>query len=178
MADVETWLHCFLAFVAAKVESLKTRELMVYGQIILMLARKHGGKGWKAYETHFGQLVGAGHPLPWMELNPSMMVVDMLQSGGQVCAFCQSHDHWKEECALAPPSSGSDRHPQPYRLTEEVCRHFNRPAGCTTATCRFHHKCWSCGAPDHGASSCRSVKPESSKPRPPPGPLPPARTSL
>ena len=31
VADVETWLHYFLAFVAAKVESPKTRELMAYG---------------------------------------------------------------------------------------------------------------------------------------------------
>ena len=45
VADAKTWLHCFLAFVAAKVESPETRELMAYGQIILMLARKHGGKG-------------------------------------------------------------------------------------------------------------------------------------
>ena len=95
------------------------------------------------------------------------MAADVLQSGRQVCAFCQSHDHQKEECALAPPSSGSDRHPRPYRLTEEVCRCFSRPAGCTTTRCRFHHKCWACGAPDHGASTCRSVKPDSSKLCPP-----------
>ena len=172
VTDIETWLHCFLAFVAAKVESPETRELMAYSQIILMLARKHGGKGWKTYNTHFRQLVGAGHPLPWTELNPSMMAADVLQSGGQVYAFCQSHDHRKEECALAPPSSGNDRRPRPYRLMEEVCRRFNRPAGCTTSRCRFDHKCWSCGASDHGASSCRSLKPEVSKPRPPPGPAP------
>ena len=120
---------------------------------------------------------GRSHPLPWMELNPSMMTADLLQSGGQISAFCQSHDHQKEECALAPPSSGNDRRPRPYRLTEEVCRRFNRPAGCTTSRCRFDHKCWSCGASNHGASSCRSLKPEVSKPRPPPGPAP-ARTSL
>ena len=65
VGDVETWLHCFLAFVAAKVESPETRELMPYDQIILMLARKHGGKGRKAYDTHFCQLVDAGHSLPW-----------------------------------------------------------------------------------------------------------------
>ena len=167
VTDVETWLHCFLAFVAAKEEFPETRELMTYGQIILMLARKHGGKRWKAYDTHFHQLVGAGHPLPWTELNPSMMAAEVLQSGGQVCAFCQSHDHRKEECALAPSSSGNDRRPRPYRLTEEVCRWFNRPAGGTTSRCRFDHKCWSCGA-----SGCRSLKPEVGKPCPPPGPTP------
>ena len=30
----------------------------------------------------FHELVGAGHALPLMELNPSMMVADVLQSGG------------------------------------------------------------------------------------------------
>ena len=30
MADVETWLHCSLAIVAAKVESPETRELMSF----------------------------------------------------------------------------------------------------------------------------------------------------
>ena len=45
VTDVETWLHCFLAFVAAKVESPEMRELMAYGQIIPMLAHKHGGRG-------------------------------------------------------------------------------------------------------------------------------------
>ena len=170
VGDIETWLHCFLAFVAAKVESPETRELMAYGQIILMLARKHGGMGWKTYDTHFRQLMGAGHTLPWTELNPTMMAADVLQSGGQVCALCQSHDHRKEECALAPPSAGNDRRPRPYRVTKEVCRHFNRPAGCSSSKCQFDHKCWSCGAPDHGAPNCRIVKPEGSKPRPSPGP--------
>ena len=55
---------------------------MPFGQTILMLAQKHGGKGWKAYDTHFCQLVDAGHSLPWTELNPSMMAADVLQSSG------------------------------------------------------------------------------------------------
>ena len=87
VGDVETWLHCFLAFVAAKVESPETRELMAYGQIILMLARKHGGMGWKTYDMHFRQLIGVGHTLPWMELNPSMMAAEVLQSGGRSVPF-------------------------------------------------------------------------------------------
>ena len=57
------------------------RELMAYWQIILMLAWKHGGKGWKAYNTHFNQLASAGHYLFWTELNPSMKAADVLQSG-------------------------------------------------------------------------------------------------
>ena len=160
--DVETWLHCFLAFVAAKVNCKETRDLMAYGQIVLMLARKHGGMGWKSYDTHFRQLVGAGHHLPWTELNPSMMAANVLQAMGQVCSLCQAHDHRREECALAPPS---ERRPRPYRIHDEVCRRFNRVTGCSTSRCRFEHKCLNCGSPDHGASNCRS-RPEAGKARP------------
>ena len=62
---------------AAKVNCQETRDLMAYGQIILMLARKHGGLCWKAYNAHFRQLVGAGHNLHWTEYNPSMMAANV-----------------------------------------------------------------------------------------------------
>ena len=62
--DIETWLHCFLAFAAAMVSCKETRELMAYSQIVLMLARKHAGMGWRSYDTHFCQLVGMEHNLP------------------------------------------------------------------------------------------------------------------
>ena len=155
ISDVETWLYCFLAFVAAKVSCEETRQLMAYGQIILMLARKHVGRGWKAYDAHFRQLVGAGHLLPWTELNPSMMAADVLQVGGQTCSLCQAHDHRREECALATAVSSTERRPRPYKNIDEICRHFNWPAGCLASRCRLTHKCWSCGCVDHGAATCR-----------------------
>ena len=155
VSNIETWIHCFLAFVAAKVDCKETRDLMAYGQIILMLARKHGGHGWKAYDAHFRQLVGAGHNLHWTELNPSMMAANVLQVGGQSCSICQAHDHRSDECALAVPQSPSERRPRPYRTMEEVCRRFNRPTGCSSSCCRFEHKCLSCGGVDHGAANCR-----------------------
>ena len=72
--DVTTWVHCFLSFVAAKVDSEETRQLMAYGQIVLMLATKYGGLGWRLYDAHFRQLVSAGQHLPWAKINPSMML--------------------------------------------------------------------------------------------------------
>ena len=155
ISDVETWLYCFLAFVAAKVNCEDTRQLMAYGQIILMLAHKHRGRGWKAYNAHFHQLVGAGHLLPWTELNPSMMAADVLQVGGQTCSLCQAHDHRREECALATAVSSTKRRPRPYKNIDKICRRFNRPAGCSASKCRFTHKCWSYGSVDHGAATCR-----------------------
>ena len=91
---------------------------------------------------------------------------------GQVCALCQSHDHRKEEYALAPPSAGNDQCPHSYRVMEEVCHCFNRLAGCSSSKYWFDHKYWSCGAPNHGAPNCRIMKPEGSKPHRSPGPAP------
>ena len=54
------WVACFLAFVAAKVDNKETRELIAYGQIILLLARKHGGLGWTIYDNQLRQMVAAG----------------------------------------------------------------------------------------------------------------------
>ena len=43
--DVTTWVHFFLSFVAAKVDSEETRQLMAYGQIVIMLVTKYGRLG-------------------------------------------------------------------------------------------------------------------------------------
>ena len=110
-----------------------------------MLARKHGGQGWKAYDAHFHQLVGAGHNLHWTELNPSMMAANVLQVGGQSYSICQAHDHCSDECALAVPQSPLERWPRPYRTMEEVCRHFNTPTNCSSSHYHLEHKCLSCG---------------------------------
>uniref|UniRef100_A0A1X7TLA2 Uncharacterized protein n=1 Tax=Amphimedon queenslandica TaxID=400682 RepID=A0A1X7TLA2_AMPQE len=100
VGDVETWIHCFLIFVAAKVDDPLTRELMAYGQFILMLSRKHRVKGRRYTTPISGTLLGVGYPLRWTKLNASMIAADVFQTGGMVCPLCQSHDHRKEDCAL------------------------------------------------------------------------------
>ena len=39
------WANCFMAFIAAKVDSGETRELMAYIKIVISLAQTHGGLG-------------------------------------------------------------------------------------------------------------------------------------
>ena len=46
--DPLSWVSCFLAFVAAKVDSKETQELAAYEQIIIHLARKHSHLSWYA----------------------------------------------------------------------------------------------------------------------------------
>ena len=80
--DPLTWVACFLSFVAAKVNHAETRELMAYGQIVLQLARRHGGLGWIAYDSQFRQQAAAGSVASWSELNPSLMAATVLNAGG------------------------------------------------------------------------------------------------
>ncbi len=63
ISDPLPWVSCFLGFVAAKVDHKETRELVAYTQIVIDLARKHGGHGWLAYDARFHQQISAGSPL-------------------------------------------------------------------------------------------------------------------
>ncbi len=116
-----SWAFCFLFFLAAKTESQEAWELAAYGQLVIQLARKHGGKGWLAYDTLFRQQWAAGSALPWTEINTSLMAATVLgtgdeATGGKVGALCSGSDHIQTECALnvlasehlfSPPGSSS-----------------------------------------------------------------------
>ena len=102
--DPLSWVSCFLAFMATKTEAKEVRELAAYGQMVLHLAGKHGGKGWMAYDKLFRQQQAAGAAMPWAELNPSLMAATVLGNDGeqgQVCSLCMASDHSTVECALA-----------------------------------------------------------------------------
>ncbi len=102
--DPLSWVSCFLGFLATKVDCSETRELAAYGQIIVHLARKHGGKGWLSYDRLFRQQKSAGSEMLWAELNPSLMAATVLGNGGEqgrVCSLCMASDHSASECALA-----------------------------------------------------------------------------
>lgn len=76
MRDIQdplTWVSCFFAYMAAKVDNHDCRALAAYGMLVNHLARKHGGRGWLAYDTLFRQQQAAGAALKWEELNPSLM---------------------------------------------------------------------------------------------------------
>ena len=79
---------------------------MAYGQIIKMLATKYSGLRWRLYDAHIHQLVSAGQHLPWVEINPSMMLADVVRSGGTSCPLCQGMKYdmtlWPLHGALSP----------------------------------------------------------------------------
>ena len=182
--DPLTWLTCFLAFVAAKVEHKETRDLLAYGLIVVHLARKHGGQGWLAYDALFRQQLAAGAVAHWTDINTSLMASTVLQAAGdtpgRACSRCWSSDHDKSQCALASldgsSSTGHSSTPvgrplarsRSYRA-QEICRRFNKGT-CFRSTCGFEHRCSACFKLGHGAWDCD--KPASSRaaaePRPPP----------
>ena len=167
--DPMTWASAFMAFVAARSDNPETRDLLAYGQLVLLLARKHGGLGWVAYDHQFRQQAAAGSTAPWSELNLSLMAATVFATGGETptraCPLCFAADHSARECALAslevnkapprPPASNRTAvRPRPYRTREEVCRRFNRGA-CSSTSCKFEHTCSTCQQPGHGSHECR-----------------------
>ena len=166
--DPLTWAACFMGFVAARADLPGTRDLLAYGQLILQLARQHGGGGWIAYDNQFRQQAAAGATSPWSELNLSLMAATVFAAGGEaparVCQLCFAADHTARDCALAslevgrttqgPPSGArASPHPRPYRAQDEICRRFNRGT-CSASSCRFEHICASCQKPGRGSADC------------------------
>ena len=58
------------------------RDLLAYGQVILLLAKKHGDLGWVAYDNQFQQQATVDAPVQWLELNLSLMAATIFAVGG------------------------------------------------------------------------------------------------
>ena len=136
VSDPLTWVSCFLAFMAAKIDHEETRRLAAYGMIIMQLVRKHGGNGWRLYDKQFRLQQAAGAGLSWVEINPSLLAATVLgQPSDRVCRpcpLCLAPDHTREDCScvagvpetLTIPSGTAptfllarpSRRPAPYRI--------------------------------------------------------------
>ena len=108
-----TWIFCFLSFIAAKTDVEETRDLIAYAQIILQLARRHGGAGWLMYDQQFRQQAAGGALTPWREINNSLLSATVLTAQADAgaatrrlfCTQCQGDDHMSAECALGGSTS-------------------------------------------------------------------------
>ena len=58
--DLPSWVSCFLAFLAVRVDNKETRELEEYCSIVIHLAWKRSRRGWISYDRLFRQQKGAG----------------------------------------------------------------------------------------------------------------------
>ena len=169
-----------MAFVAAKVESPETKELMTYEKIIMSLVQRNGGLGWATYDTLFRQQVAAGAEAAWSQLNLSLMAATVLGATGEQspptmlplpCIRSQIQGMSfvpldPNQASLAARSSALFHL---YRQQEEVCHCFNRGTY-MASPCKFEHICSSCQKLGHGSHECRGVpaRPAGSESNPPP----------
>ena len=180
ISDPLLWIYCFLSFIAVKLDNEEARGLIAYAQIILDLARKHGGSGWIVYDNHFRSQLFAGGSFKWNEVNPSLLASSVLANprvgeGVRICTRCMTADHSAAECALAslevprsqpspspnpPPRANLTRravnpYPSMGRASfDEPCRRFNR-GSCSSKTCRYEHTCSACFKGAHPAIECK-----------------------
>lgn len=167
ITDPLSWVFCFLSLLAVKSDHELTKQLAAYAQIVIQLAWKHGGMGWKSYDSRFRKQMAAGVPLEWTKVEPSIMSTSVLNpvSGEGLCSLCWEADHKMADCALAsldPSQKGGARpyrpnpRSHPYRSSDregtEVCRKYNG-GRCFNASCKYTHSCSRC-SPDHPAVDC------------------------
>lgn len=144
--DPLTWVFYYLSYLAVAVSDPRAREMAAYGQVIIHIAQRHGGKGWQAYDRLFRQQIAAGAPLPWKEVSPSLLASTVF-SGARVsgCVLCNAADHQQSACALHWSRVGeSNSQPPPKRAKFEVCRKFNK-GDCKLESCKYAHVCLACG---------------------------------
>uniref|UniRef100_A0A1X7UUI3 CCHC-type domain-containing protein n=1 Tax=Amphimedon queenslandica TaxID=400682 RepID=A0A1X7UUI3_AMPQE len=166
ISDPLSWAYCFLSFVAVSVKDKHTRDLMAYGQVIIQMARSHGGLGWVNYDKRFCQQMAAGMPLQWAEVNPSLMAATVLRGAASIpaktCLRCFSWDYQREECALVSLDSSLRAllrtRTYPSRVPDYCCRFNSGTYLYSSERCRYNHSCSSCGKAGHPAVQCPKGK--------------------
>ena len=97
IADPLTWIFCFLSLIAVRADHEPTKQLVAYAQIIIQLWWKHGGLGWRNYDTRFRQQLTAGVQLNWTKVEPSILATAVIRSGSSqgtlCCSLCWESDH-------------------------------------------------------------------------------------
>ena len=108
VTSITSWAQCFMVYAAILLSKFphKVVEVMAYGKMIIREAGRHGGEGWKVYDTLFRQMVAADKTTPWSKLNPTLYATTFLSmrdphGQGAQCPICMESDHREADCALA-----------------------------------------------------------------------------
>ena len=93
-----------IAFKATSLELQENHNLVAYGMIVLLLAHKQSGISWLLYNKKFQQHRLDGAPMPWTDINPSLLATTVLGHSGEgsssSCPLCLVADHSKDERTL------------------------------------------------------------------------------
>ena len=118
-----TWAYCFMGYVSIRTEDPLTRDLLTYARLLIRESRKHGGDGWKAYDTVFRANAAATTSAEWTKLDPSLHAATLVanRSGqGLFCQNCFESDHSPAECALATIKPESTKEQPPPANTNRI----------------------------------------------------------
>lgn len=183
VSSVSTWAQCFFIFAAILVEKHPTKfqELMAYGRFILKEAARHGGEGWRVYDTMFRQRVAAKKETLWDVVNGTMYSTTFLamREGGVQCRWCMESDHKDHECAIAdtqPQGPVPSPHPQgsanpggsrqgyqaqqrKQKTVSRICRAFNFSSCQGPPECQYRHACLRCRRGSHRVADCPDPPP-------------------
>ena len=162
ISDPLTWVFCFLSLIAVKTDHVPTKQLVAYAQIIIQLFWKHGGVGWRNYDTRFRQQLATGALLEWTHVEPSILATSVLRASvadSPCCSLCWESDHRTSDCALATwerrssPQQPKTGRTHPYLPSKESCKKYNN-GYCRHVKCRYLQVCSVCSGGDHVASAC------------------------
>ena len=104
--DLMSWVQCFGTYIAVVTSQFphRIKELLAYQTLIVREARRCGGRGWLAYDSHFRQQVVGNEAADWSRLNQSLYAVTFITQGDRdrtrSCVVCLESDHTEEQCAL------------------------------------------------------------------------------
>ncbi len=174
--SINTWMDCFLAYMAAATQDTRSRELLTYARLILRESLRTGGDGWATYDRLFREhaALDKSRRLDWTTLDPGLHQATFMRQasyGGKICSHCRETDHADHECALVSvKEQGSDRGPspppfkkgRPFRpktsqrpeTLENICISWNRGNCIFSPNCKMQHICASCKKAEHRAKDC------------------------
>ena len=187
--DLMSWVQCFGTYIAVVTSQFphRIKELLAYQTLIVREARRCGGRGWLAYDSHFRQQVVGNEAADWSRLNQSLYAVTFITQGDRdrtrSCVVCLESDHTEEQCALySPPRkpAAAQRRAGSERVVGEsrdsqfstrgkgpgkmACFAWNQ-GDCRYPTCKYRHVCVRCSG-DHRITRCPWVRSErDGKPR-------------
>ena len=136
MTSINSWLMCFLTFLAVGTSDAVTRERLAHAVLIIQESLRHGGMGWLEYDRLFHQQAAHNISLPWNCMDPGLQASTTLAqrtpAGGSFCTLCQDCDHVAPQCALAQlqqqvvrPASVNTSGPSSRIPSSRVCHSCN-----------------------------------------------------
>ena len=78
VSSLQSWLCCFMTFLAVGTSDRVTRERLAYAILVIRESLRHGGNGWMEYDRLFRQQAALDHTLPWNIIHPGLQATTIL----------------------------------------------------------------------------------------------------